>query len=665
MRTRILFAAMFFAQIAFSKTDTLNLKSNISNVTVFFNGAQVTREADFKAVRGQYLLVLDKLPAEISTQSVQVKAPKNCKILSVRNERSVADSKKTKEESAIQASIDRQEFRMKEIKNQLSVYGIEEKLLLDNSVIDKGKGSAVNELKSAADFYRSRINEIRRSELMLNQQLDSASENIKESYAKLNVIASEKNKNYSKVILSVDVQGEMINPLKLSYYIQSAGWTPVYDFRVDDISKPFVIAYNANVYQSSGEDWNDINIKLSSSNPKLSAERPTLQTWFFGRATQSIPKPELNGVGAIRGKVYDNTTHEPVPFASITILKNNVEILATTSDFDGMYMLKPIEPGTYDIKVTYVGYMCFMLRSVYVKPSEITIVQLPIMQTKVELKEVTIQDYKNKLIDPDKMTSSYDYNSQDIQSRAVPASVGSVSVGLSTRGGRDDGTMYVVDAMKVRSADFVVSNNIANTLHAGVTGQEYVIDIPYTIPSDGEDYQIRIKETSIPANYVYYAAPKIDRDAFLTVEIPDWSTLDLLSGKSSIYFEGTFIGTSEVNADEMNDTLRLSLGRDKDIIVKREANNKETDKKSSGSTVKENVSWNISVRNNKSAAVKIIVEDQYPMAETKSIEVGKPDIPGASIDENGKISWELTVPPAEKKLINFKYNIKYPRYASN
>ena len=150
------------------------------------------------------------------------------------------------------------------------------------------------------------------------------------------------------------------------------------------------------------------------------------------------------------------------------------------------------------------------------------------------------------------------------------------------------------------------ANYISNTLKSNVSNLEYVIEIPYTIPSDGEDYSIKIKEVSLTVDYIYHAVPKLDNDVFLTAEIVGWTELNLLSGKSSIYYQGTFTGESYIDANQAGDTLNVSLGRDRNIIVKREGSKEMNDKQILGKNIKETLGWNITVKNNKLQVSKLL-----------------------------------------------------------
>jgi hypothetical protein len=89
------------------------------------------------------------------------------------------------------------------------------------------------------------------------------------------------------------------------------------------------------------------------------------------------------------------------------------------------------------------------------------------------------------------------------------------------------------------------------------------------VPADGKQYLVEIDQVTTEAKYQYYAAPKLSTDVFLTARITDWTKYNFLSGEANLFFEGTFIGKSKLDTRAANDTLSLSLGVDKNIVVKR------------------------------------------------------------------------------------------------
>jgi uncharacterized protein (TIGR02231 family) len=181
--------------------------------------------------------------------------------------------------------------------------------------------------------------------------------------------------------------------------------------------------------------------------------------------------------------------------------------------------------------------------------------------------------------------------------------------------------------------------------------------------SDGKDYALKIREATVPVDYLYFAIPKLDNDVFLTARIAGWNQLNLLSGKSSIYYQGTFIGEGYIEDEQTSDTLDLSLGRDRDIVVTRKGNKERIERKVLGKNIKETLSWDIEIKNNKNEEIKLVLEDQFPLAENKDIEIELIEISAAEADEKtGKLSWELEMDAGEKKSIQLTYSIKYPNY---
>lgn len=191
---------------------------------------------------------------------------------------------------------------------------------------------------------------------------------------------------------------------------------------------------------------------------------------------------------------------------------------------------------------------------------------------------------------------------------------------------------------------------------------EFDISLPYTVASASKPTLVDIRNYELKADYNYSTAPKLDNDAFLIAKAIGWEELSLLPGEANIFFEGTFTGKSYIDPNNIKDTLSLSLGRDKRIVVKREKQKEMTTRKFIGTNQRETYAWEISVRNTKSEAVKISVEDQIPVSQNSQIEVTAIDIAGAKYNKDtGKLSWDLNLQPNETKKIVFKYEVKYPK----
>lgn len=353
-----------------------------------------------------------------------------------------------------------------------------------------------------------------------------------------------------------------------------------------------------------------------------------------------------SGVSEIRGTITSSETNEPIPFANVSLFKGDEQIIGTTTDFDGAYTLKPVDAGNYSLQVSYVGYQTKKVTGVGVSEGRITIQNVAIQQG-VSLQEVEVIEYTKPLFELDNMSSETTTYKRRSESQAA-----------NVRGGRNNTNVTYIDGMKVPKSQ----NLIDNTINENTLSLEYEIKIPYSIPSDGKDYHLKIKETKAEVDYEYFIVPRVDKDAFLVAHLTDWESLNLLSGKSSLYYQGKYTGESYINSNQAEDTLQISLGRDQNIFVSRERNKEVNDKQFYSNNIKETIGWDILVKNNKDYPVKITVEDQYPVSNRKSIDVDLLDSDEAKVEEkSGFLTWSFELPKGEKKEINFSYEAKYPR----
>ncbi|MEZ4851375.1 MAG: DUF4139 domain-containing protein [Bacteroidia bacterium] len=192
----------------------------------------------------------------------------------------------------------------------------------------------------------------------------------------------------------------------------------------------------------------------------------------------------------------------------------------------------------------------------------------------------------------------------------------------------------------------------------GELGLEFAISLPYDIPADGKEHQVDILLSEVKADFQHYSAPKLDRDAFLVANINH----DLLRGNANVYFEGTFVGETYVNTDNPRDSMRISLGRDPKVQLQRAKVSDVTDRKVIGSNIRQTYKYEITIRNNKSEAVNLTVEDQIPVSQNKDITIELTEASGGVVDENsGKVTWDLQLKPGETRQLELSFEVKYPK----
>ncbi len=213
--------------------------------------------------------------------------------------------------------------------------------------------------------------------------------------------------------------------------------------------------------------------------------------------------------------------------------------------------------------------------------------------------------------------------------------------------------------------DFIPTNSNNNKQaynNKNSTTHTFKIPNSYTIPTDGKNHSIEITKYSLPSNYEYSAIPKKDKDAFLMARITDWEQYHLLNGSINLFFEGTYIGSSDLNVNIPDDTLNISLGRDKNIIIEREKLKDFTKERIIGTKKVVTYVFEIKIRNNKYEKINLIIEDQIPVSQNDKIDIELEESSDAKYDElTGKLTWDLKLNPSETKVLKFKYTVKYPK----
>jgi len=191
---------------------------------------------------------------------------------------------------------------------------------------------------------------------------------------------------------------------------------------------------------------------------------------------------------------------------------------------------------------------------------------------------------------------------------------------------------------------------------------EFNIEKAYSIPSDDKPYIVDVVKYELPTIYKYYAVPKLEKDAFLLARITNWQDLNLIEGTANIYFAGTFVGQSYISTRKTSDTLDISLGRDKKVLITRTKLKDYSSVKYIGSNRKETSAYRMVVKNNRKVPINIEILDQIPVSQNSDIEVSAVEISNAlKNDLTGELKWNFKIEPAKAETIDLTFVVKYPK----
>ncbi|WP_367391776.1 mucoidy inhibitor MuiA family protein [Lewinella sp. LCG006] len=215
----------------------------------------------------------------------------------------------------------------------------------------------------------------------------------------------------------------------------------------------------------------------------------------------------------------------------------------------------------------------------------------------------------------------------------------------------------VISRSDVEAADFAGADVAVN-----LTNTEFRVRLEQDILSNGQQYRVLVDDYQLPADFQYYAAPKYDCHVYLTARVTDWRKYSLLSGPVNLFFDGAYVGKSQLSTGIATDTLVFSLGRDEGITIEREREDKYRSRNFLGSKVEQRIGWTIKVQKSRRNDVPLIIEDQIPVSTTDEIEVELDQAKGATLDPTtGKLRWELKMKFGDQTEVGFRYLVKHPK----
>ncbi len=195
-----------------------------------------------------------------------------------------------------------------------------------------------------------------------------------------------------------------------------------------------------------------------------------------------------------------------------------------------------------------------------------------------------------------------------------------------------------------------------------MTNREFKINLPYNIKGSNGKAIVELDKFNMEADYIYYTAPKFDKNVYLLANIDEWEQYNLLPGSANIFLKGTYVGNSFIDPSEVSDTLSLMLGKDLDLVVDRKKVKDYCKKSFVGGKKTTELGLEVLVKNKKNKEVHIIVEDQVPISKTEDIEVKILDKSRAKHEsETGKLTWDYKLKAGESKKHLIRYEVKYPK----
>ncbi|MGZ5243518.1 MAG: mucoidy inhibitor MuiA family protein [Bacteroidia bacterium] len=325
---KILPALVLLILISHQSAYSQRITSTINDVTVYLQGALVSRNVQASLSPGNSELVIEGLSNFIDDKSVVLEGNGDATILSVNYRINYV---KLQENNAagqlLQNEIDSVKLKISFLQNERTTLNQELELLNTNHRIPTTDGAAfVDDLEDAADFYRMRATQVRNKITQLNIQEGKLNTKLATLQNQLNQDGNNSKLPSGEIVVKLNATSYTRTNFTLKYFVGNAGWMPSYTLRADEMNQPLNLSYDAIVKQQTGEQWKNVKLTLTTGIPSTGATKPQFSTWyvniyqpapqFKNNAINTYKAPTLNYDESTEGAVMKRKDNKAVDFTS-------------------------------------------------------------------------------------------------------------------------------------------------------------------------------------------------------------------------------------------------------------------------------------------------------------------------------------------------------------
>lgn len=266
------FVCLFLALAA----DPVTVPSRIADVTVYPSTALVHRVAD---VPGPGSYVLRGLPPGLDADSIRVRSDRGA-VVSVEVKHRIQEFAPSERVEALRARLTVAEREVRVAEDRLgavkvlvqhldSLMKVEAERSRDDTRAGK---SSPESWEQGFSFYAKKLGELQSERRDGERDLEAKQIEVQKIQTELGRLSSAGGQPVNDVV--VDLEGQGAAKLDVEYLVHGTGWQPMYEMRATSDLAKVGLTYRARVYQSTGEDWNDVSLALSTAQPQRGAQGP-------------------------------------------------------------------------------------------------------------------------------------------------------------------------------------------------------------------------------------------------------------------------------------------------------------------------------------------------------------------------------------------------------
>ena len=272
--------------------DTARSEAALNQATVYLGyGAELVHLSKVKIDPATRTIVLKGLATNVDLNSLQISCPENVPILShhfrviTPGVPIIVANNQTK---TLQDSIQLLRKEISRLDNEISIQQdvlSKTGILIETTIsTSDNKTVASAEVLKLVDYYNQKIEKCKTAIFNFRERREQIEHMVAGLQGRIQGIqpsALQYEKAYGQLTLQVLARSIGEIPVSISYYTPNAGWTALYDVRVNSRTNKVKMVYKASVTQTTGIDWKKTRLTLSTGTPTFGVAAPELSPWYL------------------------------------------------------------------------------------------------------------------------------------------------------------------------------------------------------------------------------------------------------------------------------------------------------------------------------------------------------------------------------------------------
>lgn len=286
-RTSFLLCTLLLIPGLGSASDLQPVTNRIDRVTVFLDRAEITRHITLQIPVGEHAVVIPDLPAQLLEDSLKAsgRGPAGLTIATVETLRVFGEQAAQEQERKLREQLQSLKDEKATLNGRNEALNTQAKFIEQLATIpseqdEKGNRLFVPEKWAVAwQTIGKGMTEINAARVALQQEQRKLDLKIRKIEQELQQIQTGRRDTITAAI-QIAAKNAGKAEFDLTYQLGGASWTPIYDASLDTEKGDITLTQVAHVQQTTGEDWRQAQLTVSTARPSDGAAMPEILPWW-------------------------------------------------------------------------------------------------------------------------------------------------------------------------------------------------------------------------------------------------------------------------------------------------------------------------------------------------------------------------------------------------